>query len=125
MRSVETPTTFAIAVQDEAVGGIGLHLAEDVDRISAELGYWLGEAYWGRGVATAAVRGVTAYVFREHTGLNRIFAVPFAWNHASARVLEKAGYTLEGRMRQSALKNGCITDQLLYSILRSEAPDAP
>lgn len=71
----------------------------------------LGEAHWGRGIATAAVRAVTAHAFREH-GLRRLFAVPFAWNGASARVLEKAGYTLEGRMRQSAFKDGEVVDQL-------------
>ena len=118
-------TQFAIAVGEEAVGGIGFHPCVDVERISAELGYWLGRDWWGRGITTAAVRAVTEHAFRAESGLNRIFAIPFAWNRASARVLEKAGFSLEGRMRQSAIKDGRITDQLLYSKLRSEIPISP
>ena len=107
-------TDFAIAVDDEAVGAIGFGLHGDVERVSAEIGYWLGEAFWGRGIATEALRAVTAHAMAEH-GLTRIYAVPYEWNPASARVLEKAGYVLEGRMRRSAIKDGQIIDQLLYA----------
>ena len=79
------------------------------------MGYWLGERFWDRGIATEAVRAVTELCF-DRFPLTRIFALPFAWNKASGRVLEKAGYTLEGRMRQSAVKDGKSVDQLLYAI---------
>jgi ribosomal-protein-alanine N-acetyltransferase len=112
--STQSPaTTWAITVDGEAVGGIGLMLMTDVERVSAEIGYWLGEAWWGRGIATEAVRGVTATAFREFD-LLRIFALPFSDNAASVRVLEKAGYVLEGRMPQSAIKDGVVRDQLMY-----------
>ena len=113
-------TWFAIVIDGEAAGGIGYTLHQDVERVSAEIGYWLGTAHWGRGIATDALRAVTAHAFREHAELQRLYAVPFAWNPASARVLEKAGYTLEGRMRQSAIKEGRLTDQLLYAIVRGQ-----
>jgi len=116
-----TPRTFfAIALDDQAVGGIGYTLHDDVERASAEIGYWLGTAYWGRGIMTSALRAVTAYAFDRHDVLRRVYAVPFAWSAASIRVLAKVGYQLEGRMRESAIKNGAAVDQLLYSILRNE-----
>lgn len=117
LRNVQTArheTFFAIAVDDEAVGGIGFMLQTDVERVSAEIGYWLGEPFWGRGIATDALKAVTRYAF-EHHQLTRIFALPFASNAASCRVLEKAGYVLEGRLRRSALKDGVIVDQLQYA----------
>lgn len=114
----EAPVTrFAIDVGGEAVGGVGLLLGRDIERRSAEIGYWLGEAHWGRGVATAAVRAATAYAFGE-LDLLRVFAVPFAHNAASARVLERAGYQREGTMRRSAVKDGRVLDQHLYAALR-------
>lgn len=108
-------TQFAIETHGEAVGGIGLLLKSDVERRSAEMGYWLGEVVWGKGIATAAVRGLIDYGF-EAFGLTRIFAVPFANNPASARVLEKAGFVREGVMRRSAIKDGVVLDQVLYAI---------
>jgi RimJ/RimL family protein N-acetyltransferase len=102
-------------VHGEAVGGIGLTLKNDVERCSAEIGYWLGEAVWGRGIATAAVQALTDYGFKAF-GLTRIFAVPFANNPASMRVLEKVGYVREGVMRRSAIKGGVVLDQVLYAI---------
>jgi len=113
----ETPSVWAIAVNGRAVGGIGLQLGQDVERVSAEIGYWLGEAFWGRGIATAALEAVTAPAF-EAFDLSRIFAVPFAANPASVRVLEKAGYLREGHLRQSAIKDGVIQDQYLYARYR-------
>jgi RimJ/RimL family protein N-acetyltransferase len=105
-------TWFAIAVDDRAIGGIGYTLHHDVERIAAEIGYWLGTAFWGRGIMTAALRAVTAYAFGEHPELRRIYAVPYAGSIASTRVLEKAGYRCEGRMRESAIKDGRVIDQL-------------
>ena len=107
-------TNFAIDVNRNAVGGIGLELHDDVERCSAEIGYWLGEQFWGRGITTAAVVGLTEYAIREHK-LTRVYAVPYARNGASIKVLEKAGYICEGVMRRSAIKDGVVLDQLMYA----------
>jgi ribosomal-protein-alanine N-acetyltransferase len=116
--STDTPlTNFAIAVDGAAVGGIGVMLQEDVSRKSAEIGYWLGEAYWGRGIVTAAVRAMTDYAFATFD-LCRLYANVFEWNPASMRVLEKAGYEFEGRRRKSAIKEGQIIDEMIYAIIR-------
>ena len=109
-----SPTVWAIEVDGEAVGGIGLELRSDVERVSAEIGYWLGETFWGRGVATEALRAVTAEAFTRYD-LTRIYAVPFADHPASIRVLEKSGYVKEGVMRRSAIKDGKVRDQALYA----------
>jgi ribosomal-protein-alanine N-acetyltransferase len=121
IRSVlqRTPeTTFAIAVDGAAVGSIGFVLHHDVERVSAEIGYWVGEALWGRGIVTEALQAVTKHALAAHD-LTRIYAVPFAWNAASCRVLEKAGYVLEARLRHSAIKNGTLTDQMQYAYVRT------
>ena len=110
-------TSFAIEVDGSAVGGISLHLGQDIERRTAEMGYWLGEAYWGRGIATAAIRLVTEYGFSD-CDLDRIFAVPFVHNVASCRALEKVGYEREGLMRKSAIKDGVVHDQYLYARVR-------
>ena len=115
----EPVTRFAIAVDGQAAGGIGFMLASDVERVSTEIGYWLGEAFWGRGIMTEALRAVTRHAVESH-GLTRVFAVPYEWNPASFRVLEKAGYTLEARLRRSAIKDGRIIDQMLYAYVVSE-----
>jgi RimJ/RimL family protein N-acetyltransferase len=111
---------FAIAVDGRAVGGIGFTLHGDVERVSAEVGYWLGEAFWGRGIATEALRAVTQYAVRAH-GLTRVYAVPYEWNGASFRVLAKAGYVAEARLRRSAVKDGRVIDQMLYAYVVPEA----
>jgi ribosomal-protein-alanine N-acetyltransferase len=112
-------THFAIAVNGQAVGGIGFSLHTDVERLSAEIGYWLGEAFWNLGITTEALRAVTRYAIQEHN-LARLYAVPYEWNPASFRVLENAGYVLEGRMRRSVIKDGKIIDQLLYAYIVPE-----
>lgn len=116
----QDPTTvWAIEVDGEAAGAIGLVILSDVERVSAEIGYWLGEACWGRGVTTAALRAVTTVAFQRFD-LRRIFALPFADNHASIRVLEKAGYAPEGRLTESAVKDGVIRDQWLYGAYKRD-----
>lgn len=112
------PTVWAIEVGGEAVGGIGIELHTDVERVSAEIGYWLGEDLWGRGIATEALIAVTAEAFRRFD-LTRLYAVPFADHAASVRVLEKAGYVREGRLRHSAIKDGRIRDQWLFATYKS------
>ena len=114
----ESPeTNFAIASNQEAIGAIGLRLGEDVFVRSAEVGYWLGEPYWGMGIATKAVKAITEYAFANF-GLVRIQANVFEWNPASARVLEKAGYVCEGRLRKGVTKDGKTIDHYIYAILR-------
>jgi RimJ/RimL family protein N-acetyltransferase len=113
-RERQPETYFAMEVDGQAGGGIGYTLHPDVERVSAEIGYWLGKALWGRGIVTEALAAVTAYAIRTHD-LTRVYAVPFDGNPASCRVLEKAGYTIEGRMRRSAIKEGKVIDQLLYA----------
>ncbi|MBP1732518.1 MAG: family N-acetyltransferase [Deltaproteobacteria bacterium] len=114
--SVRPETNFAVDVCGEAIGGIGFDLKTDVERYSAEVGYWLGEEFWGRGICTAALKEATPYALETY-GLNRIFAVPFAHNLASIRVLEKAGYRREGFLRQSAYKDKRFVDQAVYAYL--------
>jgi ribosomal-protein-alanine N-acetyltransferase len=108
------PTVWAIEVAGEAAGGIGIELHSDVERVSAEIGYWLGEPFWGRGIVTEALRAVTAEAFARFE-ITRLYAVPFADHLASIRVLEKAGYVREGHLRQSAIKDGKIRDQVLFA----------
>ena len=116
LRGRTPETTFTIAVNGEAAGSVGFVLRHDVERVSAEIGYWLGEPFWGRGIATEALKATTTYAIERH-GLTRVYALPFAWNTASARVLEKAGYALEARLRRSAIKDGVVTDQLQYAFI--------
>jgi [ribosomal protein S5]-alanine N-acetyltransferase len=113
----ERTTSFAIELHDEAVGGISYRLLEDVNCNTAVIGYWLGEPFWGRGIATVALKQATADAFRNFP-LERIEATVFEWNPASARVLEKAGYVLEGRLRHSIFKDGRVADSLLYARIR-------
>jgi len=112
-----TPQTyFAIEVEGQAAGGIGFGLHDDVERVSAEIGYWLGERYWNRGVTTEALAAVTALAIERH-GLTRVYALPFEYNAASCRVLEKCGYVLEARLRRSAIKDGRVVDQFQYAYI--------
>ena len=110
-------TSFAIVVAGEAAGGIGVAPQPDVHRRSAEVGYWLGEALWNRGIMTAAVRAFTTYAFDAYD-LIRIYAGVFSSNPASMRVLEKVGYTREGVLRRSVVKDGQVLDQVLYAVTR-------
>lgn len=108
------PSNLAIEVNGAAVGAIGYVRGNDVERYSAEIGYWLGEAHWGAGIATEALALLTTYVFIE-VNLLRLFAVPFFDNLGSIRVLEKAGYVREGLLRASSVKYGVPKDQVLYA----------
>lgn len=108
------PTNLAIDVDGLAVGAIGYVPGRDVERYSAEIGYWLGEAFWGRGIATEAVCLITGHAFVE-MGFLRLFALPFADNAGSVRVLEKAGYEREGLLRSSSVKYGEPRDQYMYA----------
>jgi len=117
VRSAQVETSFAVEYGSEAIGGIGFKLGTDVARLSAEMGYWLGEPFWGRGLTTRAVLATAEWAL-DHYHLTRIFATAFSHNVASMRVLEKAGFEREGILRRSAVKNGVILDQVLFSKVR-------
>jgi RimJ/RimL family protein N-acetyltransferase len=108
---------YAIDVAGEAVGSIGVDRHEDVQRHSAEVGYWLAEPFWGRGIVTEALRALTAAALAE-ADLWRLEAGVFAWNRASMRVLEKAGYLREGVQLRGAFKDGVAVDRVVYAITR-------
>lgn len=112
--SSERPANLAIDVNGEAVGGVGYVAGTDVERYSAEVGYWLGESLWGRGIATGALVLLTAHLFAAEN-LLRCFALPFADNAGSIRVLEKAGYIREGILQSSSVKYGIPRDQAIYA----------
>jgi ribosomal-protein-alanine N-acetyltransferase len=114
-------THFAIEVDGEAVGGIGLEPQADIERASAEVGFWLGEACWGRGIMTHAVRAFSEFALNR-PGCVRLYASVLAWNPASMRVLEKSEYQREGRMRRSAIKDGRVVDRILYARVRDDDP---
>jgi RimJ/RimL family protein N-acetyltransferase len=108
------PTSLAISFAGRAVGSISVILGSDIERVNAEIGYWLGKPYWGRGILSAALGAMTQYAIKEFK-LTRVFAVPFVRNPASSRVLEKTGFIREGLMKQSAIKDGVVEDQYLYA----------
>jgi RimJ/RimL family protein N-acetyltransferase/catechol 2,3-dioxygenase-like lactoylglutathione lyase family enzyme len=115
LQDQEPTITFVIETEGEAAGAIGLTLNTDIERCSAEIGYWVGRAFWGRGIMGAAVRAVSRYGL-ESLGLARIYALPFARNAASCRVLAKAGFAQEGVLHNAAVKNGEILDQAMFAI---------
>ncbi|MFZ0705681.1 MAG: GNAT family protein [Candidatus Korobacteraceae bacterium] len=117
VRDQRPERAFAIQHNDEAIGGLGFQIGVDISRVSAEVGYWISETYWGRGFATRAVEAVTEWAFTEYK-LTRVFALVFAYNVPSIRVLEKAGFQQEGILRRSAVKNGVILDQMIYAKVR-------
>ena len=112
----DPPTALAIDVNGAAVGGIGIVPGADVNRHTAELGYWLGRGWWNRGIATAAVRHFVPWV-AETFGMGRIFAQVFETNPASMRVLEKCGFHREGVLRAHARKDGRYLDEVVYGIV--------
>lgn len=110
---------LTIEVDGQICGIITLEFKPDVYRKAAEIGYWLGEAAWGKGIATEAVRQLTSYAFEQYD-LTRIEARVFGWNPASKRVLEKVGYLHEGTIRNGVIKDGKVTDEWIMGILRED-----
>jgi RimJ/RimL family protein N-acetyltransferase len=120
--SRERPTlNFAIGHEDRVIGGIGLMPGSDIQRVSAEVGYWLGESFWGRGIAAAALVELTGHAFATFVELNRLFAYVDEKHVASIRVLEKAHFRREGHLIGAAIKQGQICNQFLYAITKTEA----
>lgn len=109
----------AIVVDGKAVGSIGIFVKDDVYEKSAELGYWLSEDYWRQGIMLRAVKMICKEGF-ERFDIIRIFAGPFEDNAGSRGVLEKAGFTYEGTMRNGIYKNGKVHSYCMYSLLREE-----
>lgn len=107
-------TDLAIVIDGKAVGGVGIVLQHDVERITAEIGYWVGERYWGKGIMTQVVKEMTGYVF-EHFPIRKIYATVFDFNTASQKVLKKTGFEREAILKQAAIKNGKIIDLHYYS----------
>lgn len=108
---------FAVTVEDRAIGSIGVFRQENIHRLTAELGYYISEEYWGKGIMTEAVRQICEYVF-GNSDVVRIYAEPFAYNVASCRVLEKAGFQYEGLLRRNAVKNGEMLDMKMYARIK-------
>ncbi len=111
------PNVLAIEVDGALAGAIGVHPQEDIWSNNAELGYWLAEPYWGKGITTEAIKKIVSYGF-EHFDVNRIFARPFGRNAASKRVLEKAGFKHEATLSGTIVKNGQVEDEIIYAVRR-------
>ena len=121
MLSADENETFAFAITEDekVVGSIGIFRQGNIHRQTAELGYYIAEEYWGKGIMTEAVKQICGYVF-DKSDIIRIYAEPFAYNAASCRVLEKAGFQYEGTLRSNAVKNGEVIDMKMYSLLKTE-----
>jgi RimJ/RimL family protein N-acetyltransferase len=108
---------FAIDVDGQSVGGIGIHPQDDIHKRNAELGYWLAEPFWGLGIISGAIKEMVNFAFETYD-IDRVFARPFGTNSASQRVLEKNGFILEGKFEKVLIKNGELLDELVYAIRR-------
>ena len=121
MQEADKNRTFAFAVVSEnrVIGSIGVFRQENIHFCTAEMGYFIAEPFWGKGMGTSAVKQACGYIFR-HTDILRIFAEPFAYNTASCRILEKSGFQYEGTLRSNAVKNGRVLDMKMYSAIRPD-----
>lgn len=108
---------FAIEISGQAAGGIGIYLQTDIHKKNAELGYWLAEPFWGKGVVSKAIKQVVDFAFTTYD-IDRVFARPFGTNIASQKVLEKNNFRLEGRFDKVLFKNGDYLDELIYAVRR-------
>jgi len=117
-REEDPQVTFAIDFKGELAGCAGLVRQTDIYKLSAEIGYWIGEPFWGMGIATTAVELLSEYGLND-LGLIRIYSAVFDFNKASQRVLEKSGYQLEGIFKKSIIKNGLICDEFRYARVKN------
>lgn len=108
---------FAIDIEGQAVGGIGIHPQEDIYRKNAELGYWLAEPFWGQDIISRAIKQILKFAFETYD-IDRVFARPFGTNIPSQRVLEKNEFILEGKFEKTLIKGGILMDELIYAIRR-------
>ena len=109
--------SWAITADNKVIGSIGVFRKGNIHRYAAEMGYYIAQPWWGKGIGTTAVKEACGYVFKN-TDIMRIFAEPFAYNTASCRVLEKAGFEFEGTLRKNAVKNGKVLDMKMYSLIK-------
>ena len=120
--AIDHPGIFAIDVDGESIGSIGLFQQTDIHQKSAELGYWLAEPFWGNGIITQAIREIVEYGFQAFD-IVRIYARPFSTNQASQRVLVKAGFTCEARHKKALYKNGEYIDEFIYAKFKDESKE--
>jgi [ribosomal protein S5]-alanine N-acetyltransferase len=113
------PRFFAVTVDSHLAGSIGLVSKSDIYRMNFEIGYFLAQEFWGKGIVTRAIKAATSYAFREFD-IVRVYAEPFADNPGSRKALEKAGFTLEATLKNYVIKNGVIKDSCIYSVLKEE-----
>ncbi len=113
--SVNPPNILAIDIAGEAVGAVGIHPQSDIQKMNAEMGYWLSESYWGKGIMTEAIKQMTDHAFKTWK-INRIYARPFGNNIGSQKALEKAGFKLEARFEKTFYKNDEYVDELIYAV---------
>lgn len=120
MLQADKNTTFAFAItfEGKVVGSIGVFRKDNIHFRTGEMGYYIAEPFWGKGLGTSAVKQTCDYIFK-HTDIIRIFAEPFAYNAASCRILEKSGFEYEGTLRSNAVKNGNILDMKMYSLIKN------
>jgi RimJ/RimL family protein N-acetyltransferase len=117
--NIDPPENMAIIVDGKVAGGIGIKRMEDIYHLNMEIGYFLGEEYWGKGITTEAVRQFVEFVFKTFD-IRRIFAPVFEFNIASQKVLEKIGFRKEAILHQSLYKNGKFHNEIIYALLREE-----
>jgi len=113
------PRFFAIEVEKELVGSIGIVKKSDIYRKNFEIGYFISESFWGKGIATKAIKAATSYAFKDFD-IVRVYAEPFSDNAGSRRALEKAGFSLEATLKRNVIKNGIVKDSCIYSVLKEE-----
>lgn len=118
-KSYQQPNNLAIEIDGQAVGNVGFTVKDDIYRFNAEIGYWLSEDYWGRGIMTEALQVMTDYIFKNFQ-VNRLFACVLEGNIGSMRVLEAAGYQREAILRKAAIKNNQYLDEHIFALLRAE-----
>lgn len=111
---------MAIDVEGEVIGAIGIIIGFDIQRVTAEMGYWLGESYWRKGIMPKAVKQMVDYVFTNFSDLVRLWAAVFELNRPSMRVLEKAGFEFEGIRKKGAIKNGLLINEYVYVKFREQ-----
>jgi len=119
MLTADSNTTYsrAITIDDIAVGSVGVFRKDNIHCLTAEIGYYVAEEYWGKGIMTEAIKQMCRYIF-DNTDIIRIFATPYDSNIASCRVLEKAGFSYEGTLKKNAVKNGQLIDMKMYAIIK-------
>lgn len=115
MATVPDCSHFAIEVDNQAMGAIGVMIGQGIFSKTAEFGYWIGEAWWGRGIASAASLAFSRFVM-HHFQLHRLQAYVFEWNPRSMRVLEKCGFAHEAILARSAVKDGQVVNEHLYAL---------